>query len=120
MTFKNHIHGNMKPKTTQNSSFWRKREYGRYVIIAYAILRLFLLFKNRNVGVLKNKHFSTVKRSEPEKKQSKITVAIKTFNKWPFHKDFSVETDEEGYIKSLDWKVCRDNLAHIRNEKFFF
>ena len=55
---------------------------GIYVIIADAILRLFILFKNRNVDVLKKKHSSTVKMNEePEKKQSKKTIPIKIFKK---------------------------------------
>ena len=55
---------------------------GIYVIIAYAILRLFLLFKNRNVDVLKKKHSPAVKMNEePEKKRSKRTIPIKTFKK---------------------------------------
>ena len=44
------------PPIKQEPPF-RNRRVGRCVIIAYAILQVFMLFKNRNVGALKKKHF---------------------------------------------------------------
>ena len=34
------------------------------------------------------------------KTKQKTTFIFKTFKKWAFHEDFSVETDEKGHISS--------------------
>ena len=39
-------------------------------------------------------------------------LTFKTFKIWPFKEDLSAETDEQGYIVSLVYKVCCDNLVH--------
>ena len=55
---------------------------------------LFPLFKNKNVGILKNENFLIVKMNEePDRKQSK-KLTFKIFRKWLFKKDFLAERDE--------------------------
>ena len=49
--------------------------------------------------------------AESDMKQIKKKLTVRTFKKWPFKEDFSVETDEQGYM-SLVGKVCCYSLAH--------
>ena len=69
------------------------------MFISYAIMWLFLQFKNRNLGV----------KIQSQKKKIKAKKFIfKTLKKWP-KGDFSLE---QGYMVSLVYKACCDSLAH--------
>ena len=48
--------------------------------------------------------------------EKKNTVHHSTFRKWAFKDDFEAEVDDEGYVKSLVCKICRDHLVEIRRE----
>ena len=81
--------------------------------LSYAILRLFLPFKSRNVGVCGNENSLTVNISKKsDTKQRVKKIAFKTSKKWPFKEDFSAEINELEYIVSLFCKVCCDSLSH--------
>ena len=47
-------------------------------------------------------------------KQVVKNLSLKTFKKWSFKEDFSAETDEQGYIVSLVWKLHCDSLEGMK------
>lgn len=44
------------------------------------------------------------------------TVHMKTFKKWPFMNDFTVECDEVGWLLELRCKICTEKYQEIRKE----